>query len=168
MANICITTMSIYGYGENFCRLVDDLDALYASGEKRVENEEWIGRLLEKNGVDTSSMDLRGWICYYDTESANHGFSFSMDVESKWNPPYDWMKKIEELYEGVGISYIAEELGCGIYETNDIELWAGCRFKVLSDDYDAVEFSTREEVDEYLKEKNLTDENSNVYELEIV
>lgn len=169
MANTCFNNLRIYGDGENFERLVRDLDELYVSKGDFKENcnQMWIGRLMEKNGVSTKDYSLRASITYYDSEEANGGGSFSLDVDSAWGPPYEWMDWIEEEYDGVGISYKAEEFGCGLYETNDIEYFDEERF-VLTFEGGYEYFSCRADMEEFIKKNEIGETDGFVYELEEV
>lgn len=167
MANICTTDLRIYGDGENFSRLVSDFDELFSCTNSA--ESPWIGKLFEKNNLPTDNKDLRAWVSFYDHEEAHRGGSFSLLIESKWTPPYDFFAMIEEEYEGVGVSFMAEELGCGIYETNDMELFSCNRFQVYDHEEGETEyFSCREDADEWIASRSLSEDDYSIHELEEV
>lgn len=119
MANTCTTNYVLEGEGAQ-------IRALY-SGLKELESchdSSWLGNIVEKIlGLDSKKIDCRGEFglgeisnCPYDDDS----LTLDITTFTAWSPCYELFEKLADKYD-CNIYWIAEELGCGLFESNDSE-----------------------------------------------
>jgi hypothetical protein len=81
------------------------------------DNNGGIEQMLSDHKIDTSDIGTRGSIECVNREDGN---TLSFIVDSAWSPIHDAVDALISLPEcrGVRVWYLAEEPGCGLYETN--------------------------------------------------
>ncbi len=75
----------------------------------------WLGNLVHRLGANPSQVYCRGYWSNLDKKKGQ----ISFDCEHAWARPYEVEDLIKEKYEDLEIYFITEELGMGIFETND-------------------------------------------------
>lgn len=112
MANICISDITMVGDKALLQRLHDDIERYLDENEGsvyRYGNELYPGSNYE------------GWFCDVgEVNKANEGEYFlRFAVETKWNPAMDFFARLAKD-KGLKLYYTAEEPGCELYQTNDV------------------------------------------------
>ena len=162
MANICFTQYVVKGD-------MSDLKDLYAkmksleSGEATVVDAEaekcWMGNLINLLGGDWNNYECRG--NFYDVELKEESGILTYNVDSNWMELSEVRGFLNEQYPSLIIYFRAEEPGCNIFETNDIESKYFERHKLSFNniDFERVElyFFTLEEL--FAKVNELMEEN---------
>jgi len=141
---------------------------------------DWLGCLVVALGKNWEDYRCRGY--WFNLEY--DGETVTFDTTTAWCPIYELFDLLCEKYTSIRHYYYAEEIGCRIYETNDIEgeyypyrfyvdictsdKSSHCEyFEDIKDalgwisDMEGHKFNTREEVEEYFEERSK--ENDNVY-----
>lgn len=120
MANDCYSQIIIKANEPEIKELKNTLDKLSKAAEPVVPNgfgNLFLGCVLYALGVeDWQSYHFRGEIISYEISNGN----LHLEIVSAWSFPIDAINYIAEKYDAV-YYYIAEEFGCGIFETNDVE-----------------------------------------------
>lgn len=114
MANYCSTQITISGEES-------DIDILYLHLERALkyaekQNKDWLGNILCYLGEDPENYSCRGCVIYMEKQNE----SIIIDTETAWVPmlvPFRLM--IDKYAPEVDMVYTAEELGTGIFCTND-------------------------------------------------
>lgn len=150
MANICTTRIAIEGAKET----LEKIFSVLKKAEKG-EIDYWGGNILLALGKkDISETGFYGWFAYVDDieETKEEGiFVLRLGWEDKWTRG-DFIENLQELFPEIVIYWMAEEFGCGYWETNDTNgRYFGDRFAVISDD-DWEYFETEDDILNYLKE----------------
>jgi len=167
MSNTCTTIVHIYGDANSIEKLVNAYKKVYEASK-----EKWgigIFDMCNEIGIQTKGYDCRANI--YSFEYDEKGFSSAdICIESAWTPPYFFMAALDdsEWFPNMGVSFMAEELGCGIYETNDIEYFDESKFYLCAECCDEPYFATKEDMDNYIMENELEEDDYSYYELEEV
>ena len=91
---------------------------------KRKDGElTWLADLLDASGLSSDSYNCRGYLTYLSpslVEKEGRVF-FELDTDTAWSPMEEAMEALLKDYPHVQLSYIAEELGTGLFVTNDQE-----------------------------------------------
>lgn len=183
MPNWCITNHTIVGEEKELSELYNLMKKLEDMKTPLVENgfgSDWLGCLVVALGKKWQEYRCRGcWTCL-----EKHEGSITFDTTTAWCPMNEVFDLLCEKFPSISHYYYAEEPGCCIYETNDIDgEYYPDRFYVdicTSDEcshseyFEEIEdalnwiskmeeykFNTRKEVEEYFKERSK--ENDNVY-----
>ena len=118
MANYCTTQIVITG-NENqvkeIFRAMKECENGIFGGQGYGKTS--LGNLVTALGGDNCEVYCRG--CW-DVAELN-GNEISTWTESAWAQPYEVFDFIKEKFPEVEIYYIAEEPGCCVYETNDVD-----------------------------------------------
>ncbi|WP_455780917.1 hypothetical protein [Megasphaera elsdenii] len=83
----------------------------------------WLADLLDASGLSSDAYDCRGYLTYLSpslVEKEGRVF-FELDTDTAWTPMEEAMEALLKDYPHVHLSYIAEELGTGLFVTNDQE-----------------------------------------------
>ena len=83
----------------------------------------WLADLLDASGLSSDYCDCRGYLTYISpslVEKEGRVF-FELDTDTAWSPMEEAMEALLKDYPHVQLSYIAEELGTGLFVTNDRE-----------------------------------------------
>lgn len=122
MGNICFTQYVVEGEMAELKELYAKMIAL-ENGAAPVVNQEaertWMGNLVNLLGGDWNNYDCRG--DFYNVQLDEEKGVLRYTIESKWLELVDLREFIGGRYPSFNIYFRAEEGGCGIYETNDIE-----------------------------------------------
>lgn len=118
MANYCSTDVIVTGKRDSLVVLKTIMEKCEEKG--KLENgwgNTWLGNLVDAFGEDWQKIPCRGtWdVCEDETEYLR------FYTESAWAPTTELFKMIERHLPDLKIYYSAEEPGCCIYETNDVE-----------------------------------------------
>ena len=122
MANTCFTQYVVEGD-------ISELKDLYAKMKSLEEgkaplvdegaDKTWLANLVNLLGGDWNNFECRG--DFYDVSLNEEKGELRYSVDSSWLELADVREFIGECYPSLTIYFRAEESGCGIYETNDIE-----------------------------------------------
>ena len=118
MPNWCSTDYRCYGNNGELVELKEKLDYLNSLEKPLVENgfgKLWCGCLVSLLGGDWNEVHCRGEIDSYEFS----GTTLCISVTSAWGELDEWRKFIKSKYPKLDIFYYAEEIGEGIYVTND-------------------------------------------------
>lgn len=119
MPNWCSTAYSFLGDKKEIKALYHIMKNLESMKEPLVKNgfgSNWLGCLVTALKGDWEKIRCRG--CWENLELiGDEQLNFS--TESAWCPCDETMDLICEKFPSLSYYYIAEEPGCGIYETND-------------------------------------------------
>jgi len=115
MANTCTTEYVFEGEGTQIRALHSKLDNL-ATG--------WLGAVVEKVlGLDSEKISCRGEFtlgeianCPYD----DNKLTLEVSANTAWSPCRELFDMLAEKYDS-NLYWVAEELGCGLFQTNDSE-----------------------------------------------
>lgn len=130
MPNWCVTSIAMTGKKENVLRLKNDVVRLMETDRKGCadwsfeSHSDWLGYFAaDLLGISWESIDCRGTIVdvpqvveLLDPEE----WKIDMCWETAWAPCYELQKKLAEKY-GLKLYFCADESGCCIHETNDVE-----------------------------------------------
>lgn len=111
MANICITNYWVKGEKETLQKIADAINDKNAVVEKTIPC--WAGNTLAKLGIPH---DGAGRCWWYDARIENGVLCFF--EEGAWVRG-DAIKILSNNLPDIDVVFLSEELGCGIYETND-------------------------------------------------
>lgn len=125
MANWCNTRFIFYS--ENTEQLTDFYNKLkeYTSENFNTKNSwgnDWLGNIVMGFGFDPDKDNIRcrGCITFIDDELI--GDSFALDTETAWVPMTGmWNSILSKYYPDIEYVFQAEEQGCEIYLTSDID-----------------------------------------------
>lgn len=120
MANICDTSYKCIGSKK-------DLKALYNAIKYNDDLKEplvkngfgtlWIGCVITKLGGNWEDYRCRGEIVYYDYDEDNN--ILTIDQLTAWCEQEGFREFIEERFPSVKVYFLEEEIGYGVYNTND-------------------------------------------------
>lgn len=131
MPNWCSTTIKFHGNKKEIEDFHKNLNSFMK--QNYMENGFgycWLGNILCGVGLgdridakDNTTIRCRGWVSYLgDIEyTDDEDATFVLDMDSAWTPAIKmWTETIKTLkYESVKFSYIAEEMGLGLYAIYD-------------------------------------------------
>lgn len=118
MPNWSYTSYVIVGDSKQLNSLYRIMKNLQDMDKSLLENgfgTTWLGNLVHRLGADPSKVYCRG--DWSNLEKKKGRITF--DCEHAWARPYEVEDLIKERYEGLEIYFITEELGMGIFQTND-------------------------------------------------
>ena len=108
-----------YAELERFFRFLQTQNAI----QRKDGGLTWLADLLDASGLSSDAYDCRGYLTYLSPsliEKEGRVF-FELDTDTAWTPMEEAMEALIQAYPHVQLSYIAEELGTGIFVTNDRE-----------------------------------------------
>lgn len=153
MPNWCSTEYYVVGSKRELSDLNKKMERLENRKESLVKNDfgnTWLGNLVESLGGDWKKVYCRGgWGCREYNKEKN---TLTFTTETAWCEMDEWREFIESCYKTIKMLYVTEELGCGIYQTNDKE---GVFFKdkyVLDYTEDVEYFETIDQAVEFIEE----------------
>lgn len=130
MANTCTTEYAFEGERENINSLGQELEKLAKSKNDCLDYQDWhcepnwLG-FLAKNvlGADPNQIECRGE--FYVGETSNSPYddneiTLKVSAYTAWSPCTELFEKVAEKFD-VRIYWIAEELGVGLFQTNDFD-----------------------------------------------
>ncbi len=144
MANTCITSYACIGTKENIARLKNVLMSIKDTENPRTP---WAGYFIKALGKDPDTvLDNCGWIPNYESAFAlsEAGTNLRFCVESKWSRIECLEAVITEAFD-VAVWYLEEELGCGIYRTNDDDHTVFPQYIIIDGDEAEMHYYTPEE-----------------------
>lgn len=150
MANWATTTYICVGdlkEVKSLHEILKDIDKSKTTILKNDFGKWWLGNLVHKLGGDWEKYRCRGEITdYYLNDN-----TLTINQTTAWCEQEAVRKIIEEKYPSIKVYYLEEELGCGLYHTNDIHsLFFDESFLVVS--YESFEyFQTIEELASYVE-----------------
>lgn len=118
MPNWCTTSYVISGPKNDVRSLYDRMKRLQNRKESLLPNgfgKTWLGNLVSRLGVDWHTVDCRGdW-----SNLRMKGGDLHFDTQTAWSRCEDVETVIRDKYPDLEITFLSEELGNGIFETND-------------------------------------------------
>lgn len=118
MANICINSIRIEGPEKDLLTLKDHINAVRK--DKKSSHYRNLYLLLLRLGYPESEakkLDIREDFTGGDAEIENG--ILRLDTESAWSFQSSGWEAVRKKFPAVSIYYLAEELGNGLFETND-------------------------------------------------
>lgn len=107
MPNWCTTFYMVSGPKNDVRSLYDRI--------KCVRNRKWLGNLVSRLGVEWLTVNCRGeW-----SNLRMKGGNLYFDTQTAWSRCEDLENIIRDKYPDLSVWFLSEELGCGIFETND-------------------------------------------------
>lgn len=147
MPNWCFTSVVIYGKKKEVQSLFSKMNNLEKRKKPLVESgfgNTWLGCLVVKLGADWEKVYCRGsW-----SDLFYEGGILYFNTETAWGPMTEVFDLIKQKFPSLQIYYSAEEPGCELFTTNDVD---GLYFKdrYFLDSYDEpLYFETLEEAAE--------------------
>lgn len=143
MPNWCLTSYVISGPKEDIRSLYGKMKRLQDRKESLLPNgfgKTWLGNLVHRLGKNYHTVDCRGdW-----SELKMKDGEIHFNTETAWSRCDEVEELIQTVYPDLSIWFISEELGCGIFETNDA---TGDIFpeRIIIDNEDEMEYYTPEE-----------------------
>lgn len=122
MANICFTKYVVEGEMAELKDLYAKMKSLEEGKAPLVDegaDSTWLANLVNLLGGDWNNIECRG--DFYNVRLDEESGVLRYSIESKWMELADVREFIGECYPSITIFFRAEEGGCGIYETNDID-----------------------------------------------
>lgn len=122
MPNWCNTDYCILGSKKELSDLNKKMEKLENRKKSLVKNgfgNTWLGNLVKSLGGDWEKVYCRGQWMNREYNKEKNTLNFT--TETAWREMDEWRKFIESCYTTIRILYVAEEPGCGIYQTNDLD-----------------------------------------------
>lgn len=120
MPNWCFSEVCVYGSHKGISKLFSIMKGLQDMSSPLIENDfgtTWYGNLVHKLGKSYRDIDCRGY--WMDLRMDKSVIKWA-DMAA-WEPVYDVFKLIENTMPSLKVYYSAEEEGCNIFVTNDVE-----------------------------------------------
>lgn len=153
MANMCMVSYAIEGNRRTLKRISEKINGAMKGTipEKEGSSNNWQGNVLTALNIQMRPRDdIRGF--FYE-EPKLEGGVLKFNCEEKWHRG-EFAELLERKFPSLSVYWIAEESGCGIYETNDADgKYFAERYWVdtcVDGGYDSEYFETEEAVWEYL------------------
>ena len=119
MANWATTTYICVGdlkEVKSLHEILKDIDKSKTTILKNDFGKWWLGNLVHKLGGDWEKYRCRGEITdYYLNDN-----TLTINQTTAWCEQEGVRRIIEEKYPSIKVYYLEEEIGCGVYHTNDI------------------------------------------------
>ena len=112
----------------------------------------WLGNLVHALGADWTKVYCRGW--FYQLSSGEDfrklghkgEYYLAFDTEHAWSRPFEVEDLIKEKYPEIDIYFFEEELGMGIFQTNDEDgSYFGSRYLIDIEETGEYEYYDKEE-----------------------
>ena len=152
MPNWCYTQYAIKGPRKDVKALYGKMKNLQERKAPLVPNgfgKTWLGCLVKRLGKDPQSVYCRG--DWKDLELQEDG-TLWFSTEHAWSRPSEVEELIQEVYPNLSIYFMEEELGIGIFQTNDMYHEYFKETIILDDEVDGMEYMTEEELLKKLSE----------------
>jgi hypothetical protein len=121
MPNWCSTNYHINGDKEEIkelSKILQDVeDGKFKGSVDNVGFDAWLGYVVEQLGKSWHDVSCRGEFNSLNYEDDWIEFS----TETAWCPCDEVLSLMKEKFPSIDIYYMAEEGGCGLYETNDAD-----------------------------------------------
>lgn len=162
MPNWCFTNYAIYGDEKPLRSLYNKMKRLEKRKESLLPNgfgKNWLGNLVKRLGGNPNSVYCRGdWTnLKFDHEDGFPVLRF--DTQTAWSRMDEVESLIESYHEDrgeqVSIFFLSEELGNGIFETNDEKGDVFPEQVIVDDEEVEMNYFTEEAAIEYLAAKAL-------------
>ena len=151
MANVCSTSIVIEGSKETLDKI---LNAVKNHETEEKTCWEYGGNILRAFGKEPYEHDNYGCMSSFGEVEPTEDkdiFKLRLEWEDRWTRG-EFVEKLQEAFSDISIYWIAEEFGCGYWETNDINgKYFSDRFAVVSDE-DWEYFESEDNMLEYLEE----------------
>lgn len=126
MANWCNTNYVVVGTEKEVKDFYQRLKKILNNSEalKSDFGNLWLGNILDNFGFNWKDINCRGFIDDFDfgVNKENQGLTVTFSTETAWVPMNEVFDKIfKEHYPSLRYYYSAEEIGCELYETNDVK-----------------------------------------------
>ena len=132
MANWCSTTYAFTGPEDQITDFHNAIQQLLEESEessiKKTDfGNGWLGNLLDAHDIDHDEENIycRGYISYLgknvDETDIEGEATFTLETETAWYPMHEVFDTIINThYPDIQYFYMAEEFGCMLFKTNDI------------------------------------------------
>lgn len=153
MPNWCSTDYYVLGSRKEIMDLSKRMERLENRKKSLINNgfgNTWLGNLVNNLGGDWENVYCRGeWMCREWNKEKN---TLTFTTETAWQEMKEWRRFIESCYKTIKILYVTEELGMGIYKTNDLdEIFFKAKF-VLDYGEDVEYFETLDQAIVFIEE----------------
>jgi len=145
MPNWCATSYVFTGPEDQIKSLHSSIKQLLEepSIKKTDFGNGWLGNLLYKHDIDPDKEDIycRGSISYLDEIDIEKETTFILETETAWRPMLEVFDAIiNKNYPEIQYYYMAEEFGCLLFETNDINgVYFADRYYLWVEDHEKFE-----------------------------
>lgn len=156
MPNWCYTSYVLEGSDKDIKKIDNLLDNLMSRKKPAIENgfgTNWLGCLVNALGGDWQKIPCRGtW-----SNKERIGNILRLTTDTAWIPLNEVFDFIHEKFPSVIYFYAAEEPGCELYSTNDVDgKYFPERYNIdlydLEENYDSAYFTTADAVLDYINE----------------
>lgn len=123
MPNWCLTNYAVTGESKQVKGLYKTMEALQDRKESLLPNgfgKTWLGNLVSDLGFDPEKTQCRGDWSNLKLRTEGGKTVLRFDTETAWCRCSDVEELIQKRFPDVDIYFLSEELGCEIFETNDI------------------------------------------------
>ena len=136
-----------------------EVESLYGKMKRLEERSEpllpngfgktWLGCLVKRLGKNPQQVYCRGM---WQNASLSDDGTLTFDVEHAWSRPDEVEDLIRERYPSLSIFFLEEELGMGIFQTNDAYKEHFAETVILDDEQEGMEYCTESEALERISE----------------
>lgn len=160
MPNWCFTNYKIYGNEKPLRSLYNKMKRLENRKKSLLPNgfgKNWLGNLVKRLGGNPNSVHCRGNWTNLKFEHEDGFPVLRFDTQTAWSR-MDEVESLIETYhkdrgEQVSIFFLSEELGNGIFETNDEKGDVFPEQVIVDDEQNSMEYFTEENAIAYLNER---------------
>ncbi len=146
MPNWCFTNYVLTGDNKELNALHGKMKRLQERKTPLVPNgfgTSWLGCLVKRLGASPTAVWCRG--NWSELQLSEDGETLRFNTETAWGRASEVEDLIREKYPSIGIYYLEEELGNGIFQTNDAEgKWFPDTI-IIDDETDGMEYYTEKE-----------------------
>ncbi len=146
MPNWCFTNYVLTGEKKEIKNLYEKMKRLQERKTPLVPNgfgTSWLGCLVKRLGANPKAVWCRG--DWSDLRLSEDELTLYFNTETAWGRASEVEDLIREKFPSIGIYYLEEELGMGIFQTNDSTgKWFSDTI-IMDDETDGMEYFTEKE-----------------------
>jgi len=146
MPNWCFTNYALTGERKEIKNLYEKMKRLQERKTPLVPNgfgTSWLGCIIKCLGADPNTVWCRG--DWSDLRLSEDGDVLYFNTETAWGRASEVEDLIRKKFPSIGIYYLEEELGMGIFQTNDATgKWFSDTI-IMDDETDGIEYFTEKE-----------------------
>ena len=142
MANICSTCYQVYGDSRDLKKLENILETCRCGAS--------LYDIVSSLGENPEGLCLRGECSYYNY-SEDDGF-LEICTETAWDRSVDFEYILETKFPGLTFYFFTEELGCGIYETNNPDKLDECFVEICFNDDIVSDYLHKKDIPSFVAE----------------
>lgn len=146
MPNWCYTNYALTGDRKEIKNLYGKMKRLENRKTPLVPNgfgTSWLGCLVKRLGANPNTVWCRGdWM---DLELSKDGKTLLFNTETAWGKATEVEVLIRQTYPSIEVFYLEEELGMGIFQTNDKDCKWFKETVIIDDEAEGSEYYTEKE-----------------------